>query len=86
LALTISTLVIVALMRSDLNQFVSEEHNQVVLVRQMKNPVDRVSNSEQFTVKSLGVDADWKVGSKMRIEGDGLAFEVTSSCDTIGLW
>ena len=85
LALTISTLVIVALMRSDLNQFVSEEHNQVVLVRQMKNPVDRVSNSEQFTVKSLDVDADWKVGSKMRIEGDGLAFEVTSSYDTIGL-
>ena len=51
----------------------------------MKNPVDRVTTSEQFTVKSLDVDADWKVGSKMRVEGDGLAFEVTSSCDTIGL-
>jgi hypothetical protein len=85
LALTISTLVIVALIRCDLNQFVFEERNQVVLVRQMKNPVDRVTTSEQFTVKSLDVDADWKVGSKMRVEGDGLAFEVTSSYDTIGL-
>ncbi len=85
MALTISTLVIVALIRCDLNQFVFEERNQVVLVRQMKNPVDRVTTSEQFTVKSLDVDADWKVGSKMRVEGDGLAFEVTSSYDTIGL-
>jgi hypothetical protein len=85
LALTISTLVFVALIRCDLNQFVSEERNQVVLVRQMKNPVDRVTTSEQFTVKSLDVDADWKVGSKMKVEGDGLAFEVTSTCDTIGL-
>ncbi len=85
MALTISTLVIVALMRCDLNQFVSEEHNQVVLVRQMKNLVDRVDSFEKFTVKALDVDADWKVGSKMRIKGDGLAFEVTSSCDTIGL-
>ena len=85
LALTISTLVMVALIRCDLNQFVSEEHNKVVLVRQMKNPIDRVTTSEQFTVKSLGVAADWQVGSKMRVEGDGLAFEVTSSCDTIGL-
>ena len=85
MALTISTLVIVALIRCDLNQFVSEERNQVVLVRQMKNPVDRVTTSEQFTVKSLDVDADWKVGSKMKVEGDGLAFEVTSTCDTIGL-
>ena len=85
MALTISTLVIVALIRCDLNQFVFEERNQVVLVRQMKNPVDRVTTSEQFTVKSLDVDADWKVGSKMKVEGDGLAFEVTSSYDTIGL-
>ena len=84
MALTTSTLVIVALIRFNLDQFVSEDHIQVVLVRQMKNPVDRVTTSEQFTVKSLDVDADWKVGSKMRVEGDGLAFEVTSSYDTIG--
>jgi hypothetical protein len=46
LTLTISTLVIVDLIRCDLNQLVSEEHNQVVLVRQMKNLVDRVATSE----------------------------------------